>query len=124
MGARFGRSRLLSGEYHELSDQNFSARLSLFSADVAAQAEIAAARCQDTCVGPAAHLVEIHVKAGGNKSGPAESEVPAHIPLSPDTERAFAFLRKQCRLDPDLEKHQGEGRGEQRCFGSRGIMRV
>jgi transcriptional regulator with XRE-family HTH domain len=96
-------SRLFNGESHELSDQNFIAILKIFSADQLAQAELVAARCMDARVGPGADLVEIKVK----NAGPAEKredEFP-QIHLGQETERAFAWLRSQCPLNPDLEKH-------------------
>lgn len=100
-------SRLFSGESHELSDDNFVSILKTFSADAHAQAELIAARCMDTLAGaadtPGADLVEIKVKG----AGPAEKREiePPQIHLSQVTERAFAFLRSQCPLNPDLEQH-------------------
>ncbi|MCX6929477.1 MAG: helix-turn-helix transcriptional regulator [Verrucomicrobia bacterium] len=100
-------SRLFNGESHELSDQNFIALLKVFSADPLAQAELVAARCMDAKAGaagtPGANLVEIKVKV----AGPAEKgevEFP-QVHLSQETERAFAWLRSQCPLNPDLERH-------------------
>ena len=100
-------SRLFSGESHELSDQNFTAVLRFFSTDQVAQAELIAARCMDAKAGaagaPGADLVEIKVRT----LGPAEKgecEFP-QVHLSQETERAFAWLRGQCPLNPDLEKH-------------------
>jgi transcriptional regulator with XRE-family HTH domain len=96
-------SRLFSGEAHELSDQNFTAILEIFAADRLAQAELVAARCMDARVGPGADLVEIKVK------GDAPAEKPEfgfpQVHLSQETERAFAWLRSQCPLNPDLERH-------------------
>ena len=100
-------SRLFSGESHELSHQNFTAVLRFFSADQVAQAELVAARCMDAKAGaagaPGADLVEIKVKVAG-PAEKGESEFP-HVHLSQETERAFAWLRGQCPLNPDLEKH-------------------
>ena len=100
-------SRLFSGESHELSDQNFSAVLKNFSADLLAQAELIAARCMDAKAGaagtPGADLVEIRIKSGG-QAEKREPEFP-QIHLSQETERAFAWLRSQCPVNPDLEKH-------------------
>ena len=100
-------SRLFSGESHELSDQNFTAVLRFFSADQLAQAELVAARCMDAKAGaagaPGADLVEIKVKVAG-PAEKGESEFP-QVHLSQETERAFAWLRGQCPLNPDLEKH-------------------
>jgi transcriptional regulator with XRE-family HTH domain len=100
-------SRLFSGESHELSDQSFTAVLRFFSADQVAQAELVAARCMDAKAGaagaPGADLVEIKVKVPG-PAEKGESEFP-QVHLSQETERAFAWLRGQCPLNPDLEKH-------------------
>jgi transcriptional regulator with XRE-family HTH domain len=100
-------SRLFSGEFHELSDANFTALLKVFSADSQAQAEIIAARCMDARVGPGSELVEIMVKKPASNSQlptPISREFPV-VELSAETERAFAWLRSQCPLNPDLEKH-------------------
>lgn len=96
-------SRLFSGEFHELSDANFTALLKVFSADPQAQAEIIAARCMDARVGPGSEWVEIMVKKSG--VSPTASRLAPEIELSAETERAFAWLRSQCPLNPDLEKH-------------------
>ena len=97
-------SRLFSGGSHELSDENFTALLKVFSADPQAQAELVAARCMDAlaCAArtPGGELVEITVKKSG--AAPAGNQ---HVELSHETERAFAYLRNQCPLNPDLEKH-------------------
>jgi transcriptional regulator with XRE-family HTH domain len=102
-------SRLLSGEFSELSDANFTSLLKTFSADPQAQAELVAARCMDARVGPGSELVEISIK---RKSGSPSSQLPtasssefAHVELSHETERAFAWLRSQCPVNPELEKH-------------------
>ena len=100
-------SRLFSGESHELSDDNFVSILKLFSADAHAQAELIAARCMDTLAGaagtPGADLVDIRLK----QAIPADKREPEppQVHLSQQTERAFAFLRSQCPLNPDLEQH-------------------
>jgi transcriptional regulator with XRE-family HTH domain len=96
-------SRLFSGVSSELSDENFIAVLKVFAADPAAQAEIIAARCMDARVGPGSELVEIMVKKSG--PSPTASRLAPEIELSAETERAFAWLRSQCPLNPDLEKH-------------------
>ena len=106
-------SRLFSGEARDLSDANFIAVLNVFATDPAAQAEIIAARCMDTLEvaraarTPGAELVEIRVKpteAGAKRSAPSGSDFPI-VELSHETERAFAWLRSQCPVNPDLEKH-------------------
>lgn len=99
-------SRLFSGESHDLSDENFTALLNVFVTDPQAQAEIIAARCMDTIAAarearvPGAALVDVVVKTSEGKT----NTVPA-VCLSEETERAFAWLRNQCPLNPDLEKH-------------------
>lgn len=96
-------SRLFNGESHDLSDENFVAILKTFSADPLSQAELIAARCMDARVGPGADLVEIRVKGAG-QADKRETE-PPQVHLSQETERAFAWLRSQCPLNPDLEQH-------------------
>jgi transcriptional regulator with XRE-family HTH domain len=100
-------SRLLSGEFSDLSDANFAALLKAFAADRQAQADLVAARCMDVRVGPGSELVEITIKktsaASPNHPQPT-SPFPA-VELSAETERAFAWLRSQCPVNPDLEKH-------------------
>jgi transcriptional regulator with XRE-family HTH domain len=97
-------SRLMSGESRELSDANFIGLLKVFAAEPGAQAELVAARCRDARVGPGAELVEIRVKAAGKAArfepGPGEE-----VQLGEEAERAFGWLRRQCPLNPDLEKH-------------------
>jgi transcriptional regulator with XRE-family HTH domain len=98
-------SRLFSGDSHELSDQNFTSILKIFSADQLAQAELVAARCMDAKAGadgsPGADLVEIKVRG----AAPADKPEFEPVHLSQETERAFAWLRSQCPLNPELEKH-------------------
>jgi transcriptional regulator with XRE-family HTH domain len=94
-------SRLFGGEARDLSDTNFTALLKVFAADPQAQAEIVAARCMDVRVGPGSELVDIAVK----KSSDKQPETRNQIELSAETERAFTWLRSQCPVNPDLEKH-------------------
>jgi len=96
-------SRLFSGEKEEISDPNFIALLKAFSADPQAQAEIIAARCMDARVGPGAELVEISVR-GRPPKGEPDHKLP-DVELPRETERAIAWLRAQCPVNPDLEKH-------------------
>jgi len=96
-------SRLLSGEFSELSDPNFTSLLKVFSADPQAQAELVAARCMDARVGPGSELVEISITGHTPAKAAKVTEFP-EIELSHDTERAFAWLRSQCPVNPDLEK--------------------
>jgi transcriptional regulator with XRE-family HTH domain len=101
-------SRVMSGESRDLSDQNVVAILKVFAADAQTQADLVAARCMDarhvgSAAGPGADLVEIRVKSAGSVEK-REME-PPQVHLSKETERAFAWLRSQCPLNPDLEQH-------------------
>jgi len=102
-------SKLLSGEPHDLSEQNFAAILRIFAADQLAQAELVAASCMDVrerarAAGTTgADLVEIKVKTA-TAAEKRENGFP-QVHLSQETERAFAWLRSQCPVNPDLEKH-------------------
>jgi len=100
-------SRLWSDEFRDLSDHHFIALLNVFSADPQSQAELVAARCMDVRLGPGSELVEISVRAPNRKSEIENHKLedfPA-VELSHETERAFAWLRSQCPVNPDLEKH-------------------
>ena len=100
-------SRLFSGQFHELSDVNFVALLQAFAAEPQAQAELVAARCLDARVGPGSERVEITVRTPQPKAEIATR--PFHefpeVELTHETERAFAWLRTQCPVNPDLEQH-------------------
>ena len=101
-------SRVMSGESRDLSDQNVVAILKVFAPDPQAQADLVAARCMDArevgrTAGTGADLVEIQVKNAG-KAEKRAIELP-QVHLSSETERAFVWLRCQCPLNPDLEKH-------------------
>jgi len=113
-------SRLFNGEAQDISDQSFVAILKIFSANQNAQAELIAARCMDAKASvdrvPGADLVEILLRPKGFSSRPgaqsgSDSEKNQErrpvdlIRLSQETERAFAWLRSQCPVNPDLEKH-------------------
>jgi predicted XRE-type DNA-binding protein len=102
-------SRVMSGEARDLSDENFAAILTVFAANPLAQAQLVAARCMDAreaarAAGTAgADLVEIRVPDVG-KAEHRAVELP-QVHLSSEAERAFAWLRSQCPINPDLEKH-------------------
>ena len=102
-------SRLFSGESKDLSDENFVAILKTLSADPHTQAELITARCMDTLAGaagtPGADLVEIRVKTDRNKNADTSETMGPQVQLGQETERAFAWLRSQCPLNPDLERH-------------------
>jgi transcriptional regulator with XRE-family HTH domain len=95
-------SRLVTGDNADLSDANLAAILKVFSADQRTQAELVAARCMDARVGPGSELVRIEVR--GEKSEVREPDLP-DVRLGAETERAFAWLRSQCPVNADLEKH-------------------
>ena len=103
-------SRLFTGEFTDMSDENFTALLNVFVTDPQAQAEIIAARCMDTIAAarearvPGAALVDIVVKTPEAKISDGTPTAPA-VQFSAETEHAFAWLRSQCPLNPDLEKH-------------------
>jgi predicted XRE-type DNA-binding protein len=97
-------SRLMTGDAPECSDQNFVAILKAFATSPRTQAELVAARCMDARVGPGAELVEISVKGHVPAKGEKQREFP-DVELSHETERAFAYLRSQCPINPELEKH-------------------
>lgn len=101
-------SRLLSGDFSELSDANFTSLLKVFAADPQAQAELVAARCMDARVGPGSELVEITVKKSGPPTSglrpPPSPEFPV-VELDQETERAFAYLRSKCPVNADLQQH-------------------
>lgn len=102
-------SRVMSGESRDLSDQNIVAILNAFAPDARAQADLIAAACMDVreigrAAGtPGANLVDIHVRDAA-KPEKREIELP-QVHLSSETEKAFAWLRSQCPLNPELEKH-------------------
>jgi transcriptional regulator with XRE-family HTH domain len=102
-------SRLVNGESHGLSDQNIVAILNVFSADPQAQADLIAAQCMDArqvaSAGgvPGADLIEIQVRNAA-AAETRETELP-QVHLSKEAERAFAWLRSQCPLNPELEHH-------------------
>jgi transcriptional regulator with XRE-family HTH domain len=109
-------SRLISGESADLSDESFVAILKVFAADPRAQAELVGARCMDVRVGPGSELVEISIKPLSPALSPSNRErektdragnemrLP-DVHLSQETEKAFAWLRSQCPINADLEKH-------------------
>jgi transcriptional regulator with XRE-family HTH domain len=103
-------SRVCNGEAKDLSDEHFGSVLKVFASNPRSQAELIVARCMDAKEGgvaaapSAAALVEIRVR-GQTPTAPPESESPEHIHLSRETEKAFTWLRSQCPVNPDLEKH-------------------
>jgi transcriptional regulator with XRE-family HTH domain len=98
-------SRLFKGDQKTIYDSDMVSILRVFRADPRDQAKLIAARCMDARIGPGADLVQITV----NDQATAKSHSPASefekVELSHETERAFAWLRSQCPINPDLEKH-------------------
>ena len=100
-------SRFFSSANGEMSNDHFLAVLKAFATDPQAQAEIIAARCMDARVGPGSELVDISVRVPNQQSEIANRKSPdfPDVELSHETERAFAWLKSHCPLNPDLEKH-------------------
>lgn len=98
-------SRLFNGDQKAIYDSDMAAILRVFHKDPHDQAELIAARCMDVRIGPGAELVEITIKGRTKTSGPTLANEFENVELSHETERAFAWLRSQCPVNPDLEKH-------------------
>lgn len=106
-------SRLMTGDAQELADDNFVALLKVWATSPQTQAEIIAARMMDTLMVaraasvPGAALVDLAVKKTSAQAPATKAQSPEfpEVELSHETERAFAWLRSQCPLNPDLEKH-------------------
>src|SRR5215470_1625524 len=98
-------SRLFKGDQKSIYDSDMAAILRVFRADPRNQAELIAARCMDVRIGPGADLVEITIKGQPKASGATSAGEFEKVELSHETERAFAWLRSQCPINPDLEKH-------------------
>jgi predicted XRE-type DNA-binding protein len=100
-------SRIFAGDQKTVTDDDFLALLRAYGKQ--AQAEIIAARCMDAKAGAAgtsaADLVEIRVKTPSGKHESPSEDADQQVQLAQETERAFAWLRSQCPVNPDLEKH-------------------
>ena len=96
-------SRLFTGDQTFVYDADMAAILRVFRRNPRDQAELVAARCMDVRSGPGAELVEITIKGDGQRSE-RERKIQ-DVELSHETERAFAWLRSQCPINADLEKH-------------------
>ena len=97
-------SRLFNAEKLTISDEDFLRLLKVFGRIPGEQAELIAARCMDARVGPGAGLVDIQVKPSSDPSRKRNWGYP-EVQLSHDAERAFAWLRSQCPVNPELERH-------------------
>jgi hypothetical protein len=86
-------------------DIDVSAILRVFRSNPHDQAELVAARCMDVRTGPGAELVEITIKSEGQAQPNGRERDIQEVELSHETERAFAWLRSQCPINADLEKH-------------------
>ena len=96
-------SRLFTGNQKLVYDADMAAILRVFRRDTRDQAELVAARCMDVRTGAGADLVEITIKSDAQRGG-RERDI-RDVELSHETERAFAWLRSQCPINADLEKH-------------------
>ncbi len=98
-------SRLFKGDQKTIYDTDMAAILRVFHRDPREQAELIAARCMDVRTGPGAELVEITIKGQAKTGRDTSASEFEKVELSHETERAFAWLRSQCPINPDLEKH-------------------
>ena len=98
-------SRLFKGDQKMVYDADVTAILHVFRRNPRDQAELVAARCMDVRTGPGAELVEITIKSEGQAQRSGREREIQDVELSHETERAFAWLRSQCPVNPDLEKH-------------------
>lgn len=98
-------SRLFKGDQKMVYDIDVSAILRVFRSNPHDQAELVAARCMDVRTGPGADLVEITIKSEGQAQPNGRERDIQEVELSHETERAFAWLRSQCPINADLEKH-------------------
>lgn len=98
-------SRLFKGDQKMVYDVDVSAILRVFRSNPHDQAELVAARCMDVRTGPGAELVEITIKSEGQAQPSGREREIQEVELSHETERAFAWLRSQCPINADLEKH-------------------
>jgi len=96
-------SRLFTGGQTLVYDADFAAILRVFRRNPHDQAELVAARCMDARNGPGAELVEITIK--GEAERREGRHRPEEIELSHETERALAWLRSRCPVNPALEEH-------------------
>src|SRR5689334_24786778 len=97
-------SRLFTGDQKQVYDADMTAILRVFRRNPHDQAQLVAARCMDVRTGPGAELVEITIKGDGQRSE-HEREIQ-DVELSHETERAFAWLRSQCPVNPDLRSEE------------------
>jgi transcriptional regulator with XRE-family HTH domain len=96
-------SRLFTGDQKQVYDGDMAAILRVFRRNPRDQAELVAARCMDVRTGPGADLVEITIR--GEEQAQRSGRDIRDVELSHETERAFAWLRSQCPVNADLEKH-------------------
>ena len=98
-------SRLFTGDQKLVYDADMAAILRVFRRNPRDQAELVAARCMDVRTGPGADLVEITIKGEEQAQRSGRERDIRDVELSHETERAFAWLRSQCPINADLEKH-------------------
>ena len=98
-------SRLFNAEKLTVLDEDFLHLLKAFRKAPGDQAELIAARCMDARVGPGGELVEIRVKQTKEPPHKESNWGYPEVQLSHDAERAFAWLRSQCPVNPEMERH-------------------
>ena len=98
-------SRLFNAEKVTVLDEDFLQLLKAFCKTPGDQAELIAARCMDGRVGPGAESVEIRVRQSNESPRKERNWGYPEVQLSHDAERAFAWLRSQCPVNPEMERH-------------------
>ena len=98
-------SRLFRGDQKMVYDADMAAILRAFRGNPRNQAELVAARCMDVRTGPGSELVEIAIRSEGQDERREQERGIQAVELSHETERAFAWLRSQCPINADLERH-------------------
>ena len=98
-------SRLFRGDQKLVYDTDMAALLRAFRSNPRDQAELVAARCMDVRNGPGAELVQIAIESEGQAQRGGRERDVQDVELSHETERAFKWLRSQCPINADLEKH-------------------
>lgn len=98
-------SRLFTGDQRWIYDADMAAILHVFRKYPGEQSELVAARCLDVRNGPGSDCVTITIEGAEHSSRTNHVSKAEHVELSHETERALAWLRSQCPLNADLEKH-------------------
>lgn len=98
-------SRLFTGDQRWIYDADMAAILHVFRKYPGEQSELVAARCLDVRNGPGSDRVTITIEGEESSRRSGRAAGGDHVELSHETERALAWLRSQCPLNADLEKH-------------------